>query len=64
MTAVRVAGVGMIPFLQPGHHQPYRVMAAKAIRLALTDANLDAKLIEQAYGAYIYGDSTRPQHAF
>jgi len=64
MTAVRVAGVGMIPFCKPGHHQPYRVMAAKAIRLALTDANLDAKLIEQAYGAYIYGDSTCAQHAF
>ena len=64
MTNVRVAGVGMIPFCKPGHHEPYRVMAAKAIRLALTDAGLDAKSIGQAYGAYIYGDSTCAQHAF
>lgn len=64
MTNVRVAGVGMIPFCKPGHHEPYRVMAAKAIRLALTDAGLEAKSIGQAYGAYIYGDSTCAQHAF
>ncbi|MFT6125143.1 MAG: hypothetical protein ACJAV0_001285, partial [Shewanella sp.] len=38
MTAVRVAGVGMIPFCKPGKHEPYRVMAAKAIKLALADA--------------------------
>jgi sterol carrier protein 2 len=64
MTAVRVAGVGMIPFCKPGKHEPYRVMAAKAIKLALADAGLDAKSIGQAYGAYIYGDSTCAQHAF
>ncbi|QHS12351.1 lipid-transfer protein [Shewanella sp. Arc9-LZ] len=64
MTAVRVAGVGMIPFCKPGKHEPYRVMAAKAIKLALTDAGLDAKSVGQAYGAYIYGDSTCAQHAF
>jgi sterol carrier protein 2 len=64
MTTVRVAGVGMIPFCKPGSHEPYRVMAAKAIKLALTDAGLDAKSIGQAYGAYIYGDSSCAQHAF
>ena len=64
MTTVRVAGVGMIPFCKPGKHEPYRAMAAKAIKLALTDAGLDAKSIGQAYGAYIYGDSTCAQHAF
>jgi len=64
MTTVRVAGVGMIPFCKPGAHEPYRVMAAKAIKLALTDAGLEANAIGQAYGAYIYGDSTCAQHAF
>ena len=64
MTSVRIAGVGMIPFCKPGKHQPYRVMAAKAIKLALADAGLEAKWIQQAYGAYIYGDSTSAQHAF
>ncbi|MGX9463190.1 lipid-transfer protein [Shewanella sp. A14] len=64
MTVVRVAGVGMTPFCKPGQQEPYRVMAAKAIKLALIDAGLEAKSIQQAYGAYIYGDSTCAQHAF
>ncbi|GGP79181.1 lipid-transfer protein [Shewanella ulleungensis] len=64
MTTVRVAGVGMIPFCKPGQQQPYRVMAAEAIKLAIADAGINAKAIGQAYGAYIYGDSTCAQHAF
>ncbi|GGP63152.1 lipid-transfer protein [Shewanella saliphila] len=64
MNKVRVAGVGMIPFCKPGQQPPYRVMAAEAIKLALADAGLHAKTIGQAYGAYIYGDSTCAQHAF
>jgi sterol carrier protein 2 len=31
MTTARVVEVGMLPFCKPGNHQPYRVMAAKAI---------------------------------
>ncbi|MCT8987592.1 thiolase family protein [Shewanella phaeophyticola] len=64
MNKVRVAGVGMIPFCKPSQQPPYRVMAAEAITLALADAGLHAKTIGQAYGAYIYGDSTCAQHAF
>lgn len=58
-----VAGVGMVKFVKPGQQQPYRVMAAKAIRAAVKDAGIDPRLIEQAYAAYIYGDTTCGQHA-
>jgi sterol carrier protein 2 len=64
MSSIVIAGVGMTPFCKPGQHQPYRVMAANAITLALADAGINAKQIQQAFGAYIYGDSTCAQHAF
>lgn len=64
MSSIVIAGVGMTPFCKPGQHQPYRVMAANAIKLALADAGINAKQIQQAFGAYIYGDSTCAQHAF
>jgi acetyl-CoA acetyltransferase len=64
MSHVIVAGVGMIKFCKPGQQQPYRVMAAQAINQALSDAGIAAAHIQQAYGAYIYGDSTCAQHAF
>jgi sterol carrier protein 2 len=38
-------------------------MASTAIRGALAEAGIDPSLIEQAYGGYIYGDSTCAQHA-
>lgn len=60
---VIVAGVDMVKFVKPGEQEPYRVMAARAIRGALNDADIDASLIEQAYAAYIYGDTTCGQHA-
>ncbi|WNC73826.1 lipid-transfer protein [Thalassotalea psychrophila] len=63
MTHARIAGVGMVKFSKPGQNEPYRVMAAKAIKLALTDAGIDYNLIQQAYASYIYGDSTCGQHA-
>lgn len=63
MNTARVAGVGMVKFAKPGQQLGYRQMAAQAIKAALDDAGLDAHLIEQAYGAYIYGDSTAAQHA-
>lgn len=64
MNNVVIAGVGMTPFCKPGQHQPYRIMATKAIALALADSGLSAGNIQQAFGAYIYGDSTCAQHAF
>jgi sterol carrier protein 2 len=63
MTTARIAGVGMIKFTKPGQQEPYRVMASKAIKLALSDAGINYNLIQQAYASYIYGDSTCGQHA-
>ena len=61
--AVHVVGVGMIPFTKPGASDPYTVMGARAARLALDDAGVDYKLVEQAYVGYVYGDSTAGQAA-
>ena len=58
-----VAGVDMVKFCKPGSHEPYRVMAAAAIRNALKDAGIGLDAVQQAYGAYIYGDSACAQHA-
>lgn len=63
MTHARIAGVGMVKFSKPGQNEPYRVMAGKAINLALADAGIEYKYIQQAYASYIYGDSTCGQHA-
>ncbi len=57
-----VAGVGMIPFVKPGKSEPYSVMGARAIRLALADAGLSYDQIQQAYAGYVYGDSTCGQN--
>jgi acetyl-CoA acetyltransferase len=53
----------MVKFVKPGQQKPYREMAADAIRGAIAEAGIDPALVEQAYGAYIYGDSTCAQHA-
>ena len=58
-----IAGVDMVKFVKPGSQEPYRVMAAKAIRGAIKESGIDPSLIEQAYAAYIYGDTTCGQHA-
>jgi acetyl-CoA acetyltransferase len=60
---VRVAGVGMIPFVKPGASEPYHVMGAEAARRALADAGVDYGAVEQAYAGYVYGDSTCGQRA-
>ena len=60
---VKVAGVGMIPFTKPGASDDYPVMGETAARLALEDAGLDYKLVQQAYVGYVYGDSTSGQAA-
>jgi acetyl-CoA acetyltransferase len=58
-----VAGVDMVKFCKPGTQEPYRVMASKAINGALKDAGIEYAEVQQAFGAYIYGDSTCAQHA-
>ncbi len=63
MSKAIIAGVALMKFAKPGQHQPYRVAASQAIRAALKDAGMDAGQVQQAYGAYIYGDSTCAQHA-
>ncbi len=63
MNKVLVAGVDIVKFSKPGQHKPYREMAATAILSAVREAGIDPALIEQAYGSYIYGDSTSAQHA-
>lgn len=60
---VKVAGVGMIPFTKPGASDDYPAMGETAARLALEDAGLDYKLVQQAYVGYVYGDSTSGQAA-
>ena len=60
---VYVAGVGMIPFAKPGASDPYHVMGARAIRVALDDAGLDYDKVQQVYAGYVYGDSCSGQRA-
>ncbi|UVE17119.1 lipid-transfer protein [Pseudomonas sp. LS44] len=60
---VIVAGVGMIPFVKPGTSGTYIEMGSQAIRLALKDAGIDYKLVQQAYAGYVFGDSTCGQAA-
>ncbi|RVU30726.1 lipid-transfer protein [Neptunomonas marina] len=63
MTVAYVAGVGMTRFYKPGQHQPYRVMVKEAVEAALQDAGIPYGAVQQAFGAYIYGDSTCGQNA-
>lgn len=63
MSNVLVAGVSMVKFVKPGKHTAYREMASQAIKEAVSEAGIDPSLIEQAYGSYVYGDSTCAQHA-
>ena len=60
---VYVVGVGMVPFKKPGASDSYPVMAAAAVRQALSDARLEYGAIQQAYAGYVYGDSTCGQRA-
>jgi sterol carrier protein 2 len=63
MNNPQVIGVGMVPFAKPGKHEPYEIMAGKAIRNALADAGIDFTEVQQAYASYVYGDSTCGQTA-
>ncbi|HYD81316.1 MAG TPA: lipid-transfer protein [Paucimonas sp.] len=63
MSKAHIIGVGMIPFAKPGRHEPYEIMAGKAIRNALADAGIALEDVQQAYASYVYGDSTCGQTA-
>ncbi len=60
---VLVVGIGMIPFTKPGASKPYSEMGAEVARLALKDADLDYRDVQQAVVGYVYGDSTSGQAA-
>lgn len=58
-----IIGVSMVKFQKPGKHDPYEIMASKAIRGALADAGINLSDVEQAFASYVYGDSTSGQTA-
>ncbi len=58
-----VAGVHMMKFTKPGGNEPYRVMAASAIKGAIADAGIDFRWVQQAFASYIYGVTGSGQHA-
>jgi len=60
---INVIGVGMVPFAKPGKSEEYNVMASKAAKTALGDANIPYDQVEQAYAGYVFGDSTCGQRA-
>ncbi|MEO8553887.1 MAG: lipid-transfer protein, partial [Kofleriaceae bacterium] len=60
---VNVIGVGMVPFAKPGKSEEYHVMAVKAGKAALADANVPYDQVAQAFAGYVYGDSTCGQRA-
>lgn len=60
---VQVIGVGMGRFVKPSAHEPYEIMASKAIRAALADAGIPYGEIQQAYASYVFGDSACGQAA-
>lgn len=61
--AVYVAGVGMIPFSNPGQSPSYTDMGAQAAALALRDAVTDYRDVQQPIVGYVDGDSTCGQAA-
>jgi len=60
---VVICGVGMVPFKKPGKSDGYDVMGANAARAALDDAKLSLTDIDQAFTAYVHGDSCSGQSA-
>jgi len=54
---INVIGVGMTPFKTPKSADPYTVMGRQAISEALADAGIPYSAVNQAYAAYVYGDS-------
>ena len=61
---VFVVGNGMTRFLKPGRHSfDYHDLSKIAITRALQDAGIRFEEVEQAYAAYVYGDSCSGQRA-
>lgn len=60
---VEVIGVGMVKFAKPGAHEPYEIMASKAVGMALADAGIEYRDVRQAYASYVFGDSACGQTA-
>ena len=60
---VRILGVGMVKFAKPGAHEPYEIMAGKAVRSALADAGIAYGDVQQAFAGYVFGDSACGQAA-
>jgi acetyl-CoA acetyltransferase len=52
-----------VPFRKPGSGDAYDAMAREAAQLALGDAGLEYRDVQQAYAGFVYGDSTAGQHA-
>ena len=63
MSNAVVAGVDMVTFTNPGQQKSSRELASTAIQGAVKESGISPSLIEQAYGGYVYGDSTCAQHA-
>ena len=63
MAKAQVVGVGMVPFATPRTARPYDEMANAAVTAALSDAKINFGQVQQAYGGYVYGDSTSGQRA-
>ncbi len=63
MAKAHVVGVGMVPFATPRTARPYDEMANAAVSAALSDAKINFGQVQQAYGGYVYGDSTSGQRA-
>jgi len=53
----------MIPFSKPGSSPSYTEMGARAVRESMSDARLGFEYVEQAFAAYVYGESTSGQTA-
>ena len=56
-----IAGVGMAPFTSARSNAEH--LAERAVRSALTDAGLDAELVDQAVASHVHGDSHAGERA-
>jgi acetyl-CoA acyltransferase len=63
MAQAYLVGVGMVPFATPRTARPYDELANAAVTAALSDAKINFGQLQQAYGGYVYGDSTSGQRA-
>ena len=61
--AAFIAGTSLVPFAKPGLSEMYDRMGSDALLLALNDAWLSLKHLDQAYVGYVYGDRTSGQRA-